>query len=108
MAEVTCPSYLTGGLRERWDELAPTLQQMGAVDGLNAPTLVKYLMTEAEYLRVSKYVAGSIENGDAEGAGKWLAAQDRLLRQCLTLADALGLTPEARRAKGLRAPRSKT
>lgn len=106
MAEaVTRPAYLRGGLADRWDALAPELTAIGALDALNAETLAKYLLAENEYLRVSELVQRSIGDGDADEAGKWIAAQDRLTRQVLALADALGMTPESRRRKGLKAPR---
>ena len=99
-----CPDYLTGALRERWDILAPQLAAMGTLDALCADLAAKYILAENEYLRVSLQVQTSINGGDAEGAGKWLAAQDRLTKQILTLGDELGLTPKARRARGLFAP----
>ena len=43
----------------------------------------------------------AVNGGDAEGAGKWLAAQDRLTKQILLLGAELGITPRARRARGL-------
>lgn len=102
---IPCPAYLVGHLRERWDSLAPQLQAMGAVDKLNAELLAKYILAENEYLRISDLVQQSISRGDAEAAGKWLTAQDRLTRQILTLSDELGLTPSGRRSRGIKAPR---
>jgi len=50
-------------------------------------------------------VQDALKDGDAEETSKWLAAQDRLTKQILTLGDELGLTPKARKARGLIAPR---
>ena len=47
----------------------------------------------------------AISRGDPDDSNKWLAAQDRLTKQILTLGDELGLTPKARKARGLIAPR---
>lgn len=102
---IPCPAYLVGALRQRWDSLAPQLQAMGALDALNADLLAKYILAENEYLRISDLVQTSISRGDAEEAGKWLNAQDRLTRQILTLSDELGLTPSGRRSRGIKAPR---
>ncbi|MBR2583470.1 MAG: hypothetical protein IKD61_08760, partial [Oscillospiraceae bacterium] len=60
---------------------------------------------ENEYLRVSELVQDAIRVGDAEDSNKWLAAQDRLTKQILSLGDELGLNPSTRRARGLIAPR---
>lgn len=107
MAEMTvsCPSYLSGILRERWEALAPKLWAMGTLDALNADLAAKYILAENEYLQVSNRVQESILGGDAEAAGKWLAAQDRLTKQILSLGAELGLTPSARRTRGLIAPK---
>ena len=100
-----CPVYLDGTLRARWEQLAPKLEAMGTLDELNADLAAKLILAENEYLRVSNLVQGAISRGDPEDSNKWLAAQDRLTKQILTLGDELGLTPKARKARGLIAPR---
>lgn len=96
-----CPAYLAGTLSRRWDQLAPELQRLGTLDALNADLLGKYILAENEYLRISGLVQECIARGDAEDGGKWIAAQDRLTKQILTLGSELGITPEARRRRGL-------
>lgn len=107
MAEIrtACPAYLDGTLRRRWELLAPKLEAMGTLDELNADLAAKYILAENEYLRISNLVQGAISRGDPEDSNKWLAAQDRLTKQILTLGEELGLTPKARKARGLIAPR---
>ena len=102
---IPCPAYLAGALALRWEILSPQLAAMGTVDELNADLLGKYILAENEYLRVSELVQDAIRVGDAEDSNKWLAAQDRLTKQILTLGDELGLTPKARKARGLIVPR---
>lgn len=102
---IPCPAYLAGTLANRWDELAPKLEAMGTLDELNADLAAKYILAENEYLRISNLVQGAISRGDPEDSNKWLAAQDRLTKQILTLGEELGLTPKARKARGLIAPR---
>ena len=102
---LSCPAYLAGALRKRWDELAPQLAKMGTLDALNTDVLAKYILAENNYLQVSNYVQSSITAADPEDAAKWLLAQDRLTKQILALGDELGLTPKARRARGLSAAR---
>jgi P27 family predicted phage terminase small subunit len=96
-----CPAYLAGSLAKRWDELAPELWKLGTLDDLNADMLAKYILAENNYLMISNDVQEAIAEDDAETASKWLAAQDRLTKQILALAAELGITPKARRARGL-------
>lgn len=97
----TCPGYLTGALRTRWEELAPRLQAMGTLDQGSADLAAKYILAENEYLRVSSLVQSALQLGDPEDSNKWLAAQERLTKQILMLGEELGLTPKARRARGI-------
>lgn len=96
-----CPAYLAGTLARRWEELAPELQRLGTLDALNADLLGKYILAENEYLRISALVQEAIARADGDDAGKWIAAQDRLTKQILTLGAELGITPTARRIRGL-------
>ena len=95
------PSYLSGSLARRWEELAPELQKLGTLDALNVDICGKYILAENEYLKVSALVQEALVKEDAEAAGKWLAAQDRITKQILALGSELGITPTARRARGL-------
>ena len=102
---LSCPAYLAGALRDRWNDLAPQLQQLGTLDVLNADLLAKYILAENNYLQISGFVQESMKHGDAEDCNKWLAAQDKLTKQILNLGEELGITPKARRARGLSAAR---
>ena len=96
-----CPAYLAGTLAARWNQLAPELQRLGTLDALSVDLLGKYILAENEYLRISALVQEAIAKGDGDDAGKWISAQDRLTRQILALGAELGITPKARRARGL-------
>lgn len=96
-----CPSYLGGSLARRWEELAPELQKLGTLDALNVDICGKYILAENEYLKVSALVQESINGGDGDAAGKWIGVQDKLTKQILQLGSELGITPTARRARGL-------
>ena len=98
---IPCPSYLSGTLVRRWEELAPELVKMGTLDALNADLLAKFILAENEYLKISERVQGAINGGDGDEAGKWINAQTKLNGQILTLGAELGITPAARRALGL-------
>lgn len=99
------PSYLDASLRARFDALAPDLTAMGVLTRLDADALARYVVSENEYLRVSKLAMEAIQRGDAADADKWASVQDRLLRQCMTAGAEFGLTPTGRRARGLIPPR---
>ena len=98
---IACPAYLDGALRARWEELAPRLQAMGTLDAGSVDIAAKFLLAENEYLRVSSLVQSALQRGDPEDSNKWLAAQERLTKQILMLGEELGLTPKARRARGI-------
>ena len=101
MNDPACPSYLAGTLRERWDVLAPPLIRAGVIDALSVDLLAKYILAENEYLQISNLVQSAIRDEDGESAASWIAAQDRLTKQILALGAELGLTPSARRNRGI-------
>ena len=98
------PAWLAGSLRQRWNELAPTFYKMGTLSDLEAGILARYIVAENNYLQVSNLLQQALSSGDGDAANKWLAAQDRLTKQILTLGAALGLTAEKRKAMGWSLP----
>ena len=78
---------------------------MGTLTALDTDALARYVVSENEYLRVSRLTMEAIQRGDAADADKWASVQDRLLRQCMTAGAEFGLTPGSRRARGLIPPR---
>ena len=99
------PAYLDGDLRARFEALAPDLTAMGTLTALDADALARYVVSEHEYLRVSRLTMKAIAAGDAAEADRWASCQDRLLKQCMTAGAEFGLTPGSRRARGLIPPR---
>ena len=98
------PAWLAGSLRARWAELAPVFWRMGTLSELEVPTLARYILAENNYLKVSDQLQTVLNKGDSEEVGKWLTAQDKLIKQILTLGEALGLTAEKRKAMGWTLP----
>lgn len=94
------PAWLSGALLKRWDELAPIFTRMGTLSELEAGTLARYIVAENNYLQISNQLQRALANGDGEDAGRWLSAQDKVIRQILTLGETLGLTAEKRKAMG--------
>lgn len=110
MAEHTPPAppdYLDATLRARFEQLAPELYALGTLTRFDVDALARYVVSEQEYLRVSRLAMQAISRGDAADADKWVSVQDRLLKQCLTAGAEFGLIPTSRRARGL-IPPSKT
>ena len=106
MAELpAAPSYLDAALRDRFNALAPDLTAMGVLTRMDVDALARYVVSENEYLRVSRLAMQAIQRGDAADADKWASVQDRLLRQCMTAGAEFGLTPSGRRSRGLIPPR---
>jgi len=99
------PGYLEAALKERFEALAPDLAAMGTLTALDADALARYVVSEHEYLRVSRLTMQAIARGDSAEADKWASCQDRLLKQCMAAGAEFGLTPSSRRARGLIAPR---
>ena len=105
MAEISPPAYLDASLRDRFNALAPDLAAMGTLTALDADALARYVVSENEYLRVSRLTMKAIARGDAAEADKWASCQDRLLKQVMAAGAEFGLTPSSRRARGLIPPR---
>lgn len=99
------PAYLEASLLDRFEALAPDLAAMGTLTALDVDALARYIVSEHEYLRVSRLAMQAIAAGDAAEADKWASCQDRLLKQCMTAGAEFGLTPSSRRARGLIPPR---
>ena len=99
------PDWLQGSLRARWSELAPIFARMGTLTDLEAPTLARYIVAENNYLMISSQLQQALTRADGEDVGRWLTAQDKVIRQILTLGETLGLTAEKRKAMGWTLPK---
>ena len=95
------PDYLSGKLREKFDQAAIDLAAAGILDERSKDVLAKYILAENEYLQVSNFVQIALRAQQADAAGKWLTAQDKLTKQILSLGNELGITPTGRRNWGL-------
>ena len=102
--KVEAPKYLAADLKEKFNKLAVDCEAMGTLTRLDADILAKYVLAENEYLIVSKRLQLALAAGDYQSADRWVNLQEKLTKQCLTLGAELGLTPNARRTKGLFVP----
>lgn len=78
---------------------------MGVLTDMDVDALARYVISEHEYMRVSRLTMQAIGHGDAAEADKWASVQDRLLKQCMSAGAEFGLTPSSRRTRGLIPPR---
>ena len=90
------PSYLSGQLATEFAKLAPVLIQMGVLSSVDGDCLAMYLIAKQSYLRATKKFTDALNHGDADGASKWSAIQDRCFRQCRAAGMDLGLTVSSR------------
>lgn len=94
---ITPPSYLKESSRAAFEALA----ESGQVSQSDAGLLAKYVIAEGEYLRITNHVTAALNAGDAKAASAWLAAQNSITNQLISLGGELGLTTKARIARGL-------
>jgi P27 family predicted phage terminase small subunit len=108
--KVKPPTYLDRNSKRKFKKLADELVKLELMSNLDVDTLARYLLSEKEYLRVTEQVEKMdpvIEEKDDDGIGTGfhfanqeysalLINQDRLFKQCRTLASDLGLTITSR------------
>ena len=58
------------------------------------------IFVQGEEKQIDDFLA-AIAKGDGDAATKWIGVQDKLTKQILALGSELGITPRARRARGL-------
>lgn len=86
----SAPRYLRAALKQRFDELAPKCAAMGTLSYLDVDLLAKYVLAEDEYLVITQNLQQALNDGDADGSGRWLSLQGSVAKQCLTLGAELG------------------
>ena len=62
------PAYLSASLRDRFEALAPALAAMGTLSAMDVDALARYVISENEYLRVSRLTMEAIDRGDSAEA----------------------------------------
>ena len=96
------PAYLTGALAERFREVAGSCYWLGTtVPGETVSLIAKYVLAENEYLTITKRLQDALGANDADEAAKWLTLQNNIVKQTIQLQAELGLSPSARRTRGV-------
>lgn len=90
------PHYLAGALREKYTVLAAELMQLGLLTDLDSDALARYLIAEANYLRVTSRLTAALNTGALADAVRLSSMQDRFFKQCRAGAADLGLSPGLR------------
>lgn len=96
VAHLDPPSYLPQALTGKFRDLAAVLIRMGTLSAIDADGLARYLLAEANYLRVTNRLTSALNAGNLADADKLASMQDRFFRQCRAAASDLGLTISAR------------
>lgn len=95
------PPYLDDELAEAYLKIAPECYRTGMLSETDRDLLAKYVIAEQSCTFATSKFRQAMSGGDVNNAEKWLAVQDKLVKQSLLLAAELGLTPNSRKAKGL-------
>ena len=95
-AQIKPPPYLPASLREKFGEVAKVLTGLGVMAEVDADGLARYLLAEANYLRLSVRLTAAMNAGNLDAAYKLSSMQDRFFRQCRAAANDLGLTISSR------------
>lgn len=90
------PPYLPESLRGKFDEVAQALAGLGVMTELDGDGVARYLLAEANYLRLSVRLTAAMNAGNIDAAYKLSSMQDRFFRQCRAAANDLGLTISSR------------
>lgn len=90
------PPYLPESLREKFGKVAQVLVDLGVMTELDRDGLARYLIAEANYLRMSIRLTSAMNAGNIDAAYKLSSMQDRFFRQCRAAAGDLGLTISSR------------
>ena len=94
--QVKPPPYLPESLREKFDEVAGAMTDLGVTTKLDSDGLARYLIAESHYLRMSVRLTAAMNAGNVDAAYKLSSMQDRFFRQCRAAAGDLGLTISSR------------
>lgn len=94
--QIKPPPYLPESLREKFDEVARAMTDLGIMTNLDSDGLARYLIAESNYLRMSVRLTSAMNAGNVDAAYKLSSMQDRFFRQCRAAAGDLGLTISSR------------
>ncbi len=94
--QIKPPPYLPESLREKFDEVAKAMTDLGVMTNLDSDGLARYLIAESHYLRMSVRLTAAMNAGNVDAAYKLASMQDRFFRQCRAAAGDLGLTISSR------------
>lgn len=94
--QLRSPDYLPEGLRKEFLALGNQLKELGIFCRLDYDTLARYLIARQFWQRATNEVTAAMKSGDAAGAEKWTAIQDKYFKQCRNCANDLGMTIGAR------------
>jgi len=93
---VTAPKYLPKRLKDKFEEIASELVEIGIMANIDSDALARYLVANDRYEKISKELLKLIPIEDMKIEGELLKLQDRYFKQARLSANDLALTITSR------------
>lgn len=98
--EAAAPPWLSDGGRQEWDRIAPELQSMGLLTGVDASELAVYCQAYAEMVHAEAMIVEhgytQVSTSGLERKSPWLPIRDEAAKRLHQVALQFGFTPAAR------------
>ena len=94
--KIHAPDYLTPKQKEKFEEIATTLDDMNIMSNLDCHALARYISAVDMYEELTRKVRNPKIINDPDTLEKYAKLQDRYFKQCHTSANALGLSISSR------------
>jgi len=89
------PAFLTADEKDRFNEIAAELLDLGIIANLDAEALARYVASETMYERLTRALRRT-HMTNIDDMSKLVTAQDKVFKQCRAAASDLGLTITSR------------
>ena len=106
------PSYLLKSQKERFNEIAKQLEDLGVMGETDCDALARYIIAESMYIKITDKLTEAMESSDLyldmddfdideymgalKAVEKYAGLQDKYFKQCRAAANDLGLSISAR------------
>jgi len=90
------PSYLLKSQKERFNEIAQQLEDLGVMGETDCDALARYIIAESMYIKISRQVRDPKVLKDIDLLKDYSSIQDKYFKQCRAAANDLGLSISAR------------
>lgn len=90
------PSFLLKSQKDRFNEIAEQLQDLGVMGVTDCDALARYVIAESMYEKVTKLLRKPQILNDIEALKDYSLVQDKYFKQCRSAANDLGLSISSR------------